>query len=172
VYTPNLQRVAEAKDIEEVAALAHEIWNEHFPPIIGQAQVDYMLAELQSAPAITRQIRDGGYEYFFIVDGGERVGYLAVVPDFEGSAMQLSKIYLKRGARGRGVGRAILAQIEQECRRCGLRELWLTVNKDNADSIAFYERVGFIITDAMVTDIGGGFVMDDYRMLKRLGRRL
>jgi len=47
-----------------------------------------------------------------------------------------------------------------------VRELWLTVNKDNADSIAFYRRVGFGIAGSSVTDIGGGFVMDDYRMSK------
>jgi len=47
-----------------------------------------------------------------------------------------------------------------------VRELWLTVNKDNADSIAFYRRVGFRIAGSSVMDIGGGFVMDDYRMVK------
>ena len=42
----------------------------------------------------------------------------------------------------------------------------IAVNKDNADSIAFYRRVGFGIAGSSVMDIGGGFVMDDYRMVK------
>jgi len=50
-----------------------------------------------------------------------------------------------------------------------LRKLWLTVNKENAVSIAFYERIGFTTQEAMVTDIGEGFVMDDYRMVKVIG---
>jgi hypothetical protein len=29
-----------------------------------------------------------------------------------------------------------------------------------------YERMGFSIAEAIVMDIGGGFVMDDYRMEK------
>jgi alpha-L-arabinofuranosidase len=46
--------------------------------------------------------------------------------------------------------------------------LWLTVNKNNAGSIAFYQWCEFVIAEPMVTDIGGGFVMDDYRMVKRV----
>ena len=63
--------------------------------------------------------------------------------DEDGGALQLSKLYLKRPSRGRGLGRTVLAWIEEECRARGVRELWLTVNKNNADSIAFYQRIGF-----------------------------
>ena len=47
-----------------------------------------------------------------------------------------------------------------------MMELWLTVNRNNAGSIAFYERAGFRKTNELVTDIGAGFVMDDWRMAK------
>ncbi|MDD3441568.1 MAG: GNAT family N-acetyltransferase, partial [Kiritimatiellae bacterium] len=54
------------------------------------------------------------------------------------------------------------------CAELGCRELWLTVNKHNTGSIAFYERMGFRKTGALVTDIGHGFVMDDWRMAKEI----
>ena len=88
-----MQRVVSSGAIDAVAALAYEIWNHHFPPIIGQAQVDYMLDTIQSAAAITRQIRERGYEYYLVSDGDERSGYFAIVPDKDGST-QLSKLYL------------------------------------------------------------------------------
>ena len=69
------------EEIDAVAVLAHEIWNQHFPSIIGQEQVDYMLAELQSASAISRQIRENGYEYYLVADEEARVGYFALVAD-------------------------------------------------------------------------------------------
>jgi hypothetical protein len=31
-----------------------------------------------------------------------------------------------------------------------------------------YEKVGFVISDSVVKDIGEGFIMDDYQMEKRL----
>ena len=44
----------------------------------------------------------------------------------------------------------------------------LSVNKRNAKAIAAYHRNGFVIAESVVTDIGGGFVMDDYVMAKEL----
>jgi len=160
------QRVTTPRDIDAVAVLAHEIWNQHFPPIIGQEQVDYMLDKFQSAPAITRQIREGGYEYYLVVDEGQSAGYFVLAPDENGGSIQLSKLYLKHSCRGRGLGQAVPALIEEECVARGVRELWLTVNKDNAGPIAFYQRVGFAIAGSVVTDIGSGFAMDDYQMVK------
>jgi GNAT superfamily N-acetyltransferase len=161
-----IERVRSVETIDTVAALAREIWNQHFPPIIGQPQVDYMLATFQSSMAITEQIRERGYEYYLVFDDGEHVGYFAIVPDEATQSMLLSKLYLRQANRGRGLGRTIVDWIEQECVVRGFRKLWLTVNKENAVSIAFYERIGFTTEEAMVTDIGEGFVMDDYRMVK------
>jgi hypothetical protein len=42
------------------------------------------------------------------------------------------------------------------------------VNKRNTRAIAAYQRNGFVTADSVVTDIGGGFVMDDYIMAKEL----
>jgi len=163
-----MQRVSTDRDIDAVAVLARQIWTQHFPPIIGREQVDYMLEKFQSAAAITRQIREGGYEYYLVFDEGQGAGYFALVPDESGGSMQLSKLYVKQACRGRGLGRAILAWIEEACVARGVQELWLTVNKDNAGPIAFYRRVGFAIAGPIVAEIGGGFVMDDYRMVKRV----
>lgn len=164
----DIRPVETREDIEAVARLAHEIWNDHFPPIIGQPQVDYMLAELQSAQSIARQIREQRYDYFLVFHDGEQAGYFALVLDEDGHAMQLSKLYLRRDVRGRGVGKNAVAFVERHCRARGVRNVWLSVNKYNADSIAFYERVGFATVASTVTDIGGGFAMDDYRMAKTL----
>ena len=155
-------------DIAEVAALAHEIWNEHFPPIIGRAQVDFMLCKFQSEEAIARQIRDEAYEYYVVGEPGARGGYFAIKPYPRERSMQLSKLYLRHGTRGRGLGSRIIRWLESECRDRNLVKLWLTVNKDNATSIAFYQRTGFETESAIVTGIGDGFVMDDFLMSKRV----
>ncbi len=58
--------------------------------------------------------------------------------------------------------------MEREVRAGGARRLILSVNKRNIRAIAAYRRNGFIIAESVVTDIGGGFVMDDYVMTKEL----
>jgi GNAT superfamily N-acetyltransferase len=112
---------------------------------------------------IARQIATEGYEYYL----APGAGYFALVPDRAAGRVLLSKIYVREDRRGTGLGRAMVAQAEARCAELGCRELWLTVNKHNVGSIAFYERLGFRKTGAVVTDIGHGFVMDDWRMAKR-----
>ncbi len=55
-----------------MAALAHEIWYEYYVPLIGRAQVDYMVARFQNAAAMQAQI-DQGYEYFLVQTAGSKL---------------------------------------------------------------------------------------------------
>jgi ribosomal protein S18 acetylase RimI-like enzyme len=165
-----LRRATSGEDVSEVARLAREIWNEHYPPIIGKEQVDYMVAKFQSAEAIREQIA-AGFEYYLIVLDGSAAGYLAVVPEPESSSLLLSKIYVRRHSRGMGLGEAALRLAENICRERNLGGIRLCVNKRNARSIAWYERRGFSISGPTVRDIGGGFLMDDFMMEKPPDRR-
>lgn len=159
---PILEKVESPAQIAAVAELARETWTRHYGPIIGMDQVDYMLDRFQSPEAIARQIAAEGYEYYL----APGAGYLALVPEPGQGRVLLSKIYVREERRGTGLGRALVAFAENRCRELNGRELWLTVNKHNTGSIAFYERRGFRKTGPMVTDIGAGFVMDDWRMAK------
>lgn len=157
--------VTAPEQIIVVAALAREIWDECYVPIIGRAQVDYMVAKFQSAPVIAAQIGDG-CEYFIVQREGVSIGYCAVAEKRDESALFISKFYLRGSERGAGTGRACMEFIEQLARQRGLSLLWLTVNKGNP-SVNAYKHLGFTIAADLVMDIGGGFVMDDYRMEKR-----
>jgi diamine N-acetyltransferase len=159
--------VTTAAQVAQVAGMAHEVWNEYYVPLIGQAQVDYMVAKFQSAEAMQAQI-DSGYEYFRIQQSGQVVGYAAIRHDVADRRVFLSKLYLLAAHRKTGAGRGALALIEHMARSRGATHLWLTVNKGNV-SVRAYERMGFQIVEAMVMDIGGGFVMDDYKMEKAMG---
>lgn len=162
-------RVTTPDQIKATATLAREIWTQHYVPIIGQSQVDYMLANLQSAQAIAQQMADG-YEYYLAVDNENTpVGYFAIVPHPADHSALLSKLYVTQNRRGTGLGKNLVTFIEKRCAELGVRELWLTVNRNNSGSIAFYRRMKFALTGNLMQDIGNGFVMDDYRMAKKAG---
>jgi len=158
--------VGSEQQLGVIAGLAHEIWYEYYVPLIGRAQVDYMVSKFQSSGAMAQQLRDG-YEYFLTERDGQSIGYCAVQAQPAQQSLFLSKLYLLRDARGAGTGRVCMEFIEQLARRRGLRLLWLTVNKGNP-AVKAYERLGFRIAANLVMDIGAGFVMDDYRMEKSL----
>lgn len=168
---PTVTPVRSRAQIARVAALAQAIWTDHYTPIIGPAQVAYMLATFQSKAAIAAQIAEGGYAYYLVTLGNDAVGYMAVVPGEDRNRLMLSKLYVRRDCRGRGVGRAMLAFAEQLGREQNRRTLWLTVNRHNRTSIAWYRRMGFRKRGDLRQAIGAGFVMDDFRMEKRVAAR-
>jgi GNAT superfamily N-acetyltransferase len=158
----SFQAVGSREQIDSVVRLAREIWQEHYLPIIGQRQIDYMLDTFQGAAAIAGQI-EGGQMYFLARYHGKDIGYLAIHPDGDGAGLKISKIYVRKAERGLGVGKAMLALVEDICRQRGIGRIWFTVNKFNAHSIEWYSRMGFMNVGPVVQDIGGGFVMDDFR---------
>lgn len=160
--------VKAANEIDVVVELANRIWNEYYTPIIGKEQVDYMLSKFQSREAMQKQIEEKGYRYFLSLYGGKHAGYFAIQPDDEKASMFLSKLYVVKEFRGRGIGRASVSHVEDICKNSGLDSIWLTVNKYNEDSIKAYKKLGFVIVEAVVQDIGNGFVMDDYIMEKKV----
>ena len=163
----DIVKVESISEIESVAALAQEIWRQHFPPIIGLPQVEYMLEKFQSVEAITSQCKNGT-EYNLAVLDNKAVGYTALVPDTVNKKMMISKIYILEKNRGTGIGSQLLDHIENECSKRNLDTLWLTVNRFNTGPIAWYQRKGFETIDEVKKDIGGGFYMDDYIMEKKL----
>jgi len=156
----NIIPVKTDKEIFDVATLANEIWHQHFIPIIGEAQVEYMVDKFQSYPAISKQIHEDGYEYFRIYLGDIFAGYTGV--HAEEDALFLSKLYIKENCRGNRLATHALNYLIQICKERGLKKIWLTCNKYNNNTLAVYNHLGFKITDEQVADIGNGFVMDDY----------
>lgn len=158
--------VTTTEDINTLAALAKGIWEEHFTPIIGAGQVAYMLEKFQSVPAIAEQLQNG-YRYFFIAKEGEPIGYTGIKA--ENGKLFLSKLYLRKDARGNGYASQVFALLEELCKAEGLSAVWLTANRYNYGAIAVYKKKGFETIRTQVADIGGGYVMDDYIMEKAIG---
>jgi len=150
-------------DIQTVEKLAHKIWNAHYVPIIGQNQVDFMLEKFQSFDAITSQIKNG-YDYFLISDAKNAVGYLCLVYDDSKKKLMISKIYIDAQKRGAGFGQQLIDFTIHLAQEKKMKIIWLTVNKNNSNSIKWYQKLNFKITNEVVMDIGNNFVMDDYIM--------
>lgn len=152
----------------ELAKLAASIWREYWPAFLGAEQTEYMVDRFQSLCAIERDMREHAHEYWFIraTDDDRVVGYTGGHVEYETNRFFISKIYLLAAERGKHFASEVVRFYEELCRERGLRAMYLTVNKGNELGIRAYSGNGFDVIDAVVTDIGHGFVMDDYIMEK------
>ena len=168
LFKPENVRIERAENrdaLDVIESLASEIWKEHYTPIIGKEQVAYMLEKYQSRPAMMEQM-EKGMEYYLTSHGETPCGYLGI--EKRGNTLFLSKIYLLRYFRGRGLGRNMMEFAEQRAMELGCENIQLTVNKNNSETIRAYEKMGFENHGPLVADIGEGFVMDDFLMEKRV----
>ncbi len=145
--------------VYSVYAVADAIWHQHYTPILGEAQVDYMVEKFLSPEALVEQI-NSGYEYFLFSYDYTFAGFAGIKE--EDGKLFLSKLYVDEEFRGKGIGKHMFQKFVEICKMRKLSKIWLTCNRHNADSLAVYEHLGFTKVLAEVTDIGNGYVMDDY----------
>ena len=156
-----------AADVEAVAALAREIWQAHYPGIISTAQIEYMLAQRYDPAVIRAELAQAGVWWFVLRRNGEIAAYMALQKE-GAAALKIDKLYVRPDLQRRGCGGRLVARAEALARREVCSELELAVNRGNANAIAAYRKHGFTVREAVVKDIGGGFVMDDYVMVKKV----
>lgn len=144
--------------------LAKEIWEHHYIPIVGAAQIEYMLDKFQSAKPMKEQMKNG-YSYY-LAKNSNSIGYLCIKS--QGNYLFISKIYIHHSQRGNGYGKKLISFAEKKAKSNRLSALRLIVNKQNSNTISFYESLGFENRRELVTDIGRGYVMDDFEMVKNL----
>ena len=147
---------------KELAKLASLIWHEYWTEILSPEQIDYMINKFQSENAINEQIKNEKYEYFYILSDNQKAGYIGLSQ--KDNYLFLSKMYIMSNFRHKGIGTKAFDLIKDYTNEKNYNKIILTVNKYNVNTISAYTKWGFKIIDAVVTDIGQGFVMDDYIM--------
>ena len=121
-----------------------------------------MLAERYDATLIRAQLKDPKHAWRLASQAANPIGFAHA--RLESDICKLDKLYIHPDFQRRGVGRALLDEIKVFARTRRATVMRLQVNRGNLAAIAAYQRYGFVVREARVFDIGGGFVMDDYVM--------
>lgn len=154
--------VKQVTNIRDLAQLTSEIWHEYWVEILSPQQINYMVEKFQSEEAIIKQIAEENYTYFYIEQDNNIAGYIGLSKKED--YLFLSKLYIKKDFRHQGIGTQVFEFIKDFALKNNYKRIILTVNKYNSNTINAYNKWGFKEIDSVVTDIGNGFVMDDYIM--------
>ena len=161
-----------AAHIKELITLAAEIWRAHYPDIISAAQIEYMLAGRYNETVIRDELARMDLWWDVLLLDGHMTGYtsyfLTGAPAGAPGEMKIDKLYLHPRAHRQGYGGTLLNHVAVFAAQRGCKRLTLAVNRHNQTAIAAYHKHGFSIAETSVKEIGGGFLMDDYIMVKTL----
>ena len=144
-----------------IQRLAESIWWKHYPSIIGEEQVRFMLSKMYNLENIEKQISEEKQQYFILENDGQDLGFMSIELR-ENSEAFINKFYILQDQQRKGIGAAtfqlLLKQFpEINCIR-------LQVNRQNYQAINFYFKQGFVIEEVADFDIGDGYFMNDFIM--------
>ena len=169
-------------DNPTIQRLAHAIWPPTFGDILTPAQIEYMLEMMYSVESITEQV-SRGIQFRLLLEldrfhpnvgytGGARtryrpVGYVAYEHDYLPATTKIHKLYVLPETQGNGYGRALIDHVAGTLPGREQTRLQLDVNYQNR-AVSFYEHLGFRKLSRQDTDIGNGYLMEDWVMAKDL----
>ncbi|WP_310377606.1 GNAT family N-acetyltransferase [Flavobacterium sp.] len=158
---------ATTTDIAIIQEIAHQTWPVAYGEIISQEQLDYMLKLMYSENALLEQFQNQ-QQFFIASEGTHALGFIAIEHYYKNELWtKIHKIYILPEAQGKGVGKLLLDKAASLAIENNLKTLSLNVNKYN-NAVAFYQKNGFEIVADEVIEIGKGYIMDDYKMEKKL----
>ncbi len=149
-------------DVDEINQLAIKIWSIHYPPIIGEEQVNYMLNKMYAKEKLHHQISKESQTYFLIQLEKQNIGFVSLEYT-ESKEAFINKFYISNNQQRNGLGQQTFLRIVNYFKE--VNTFRLQVNRQNFIAINFYFKMGFVIEKVEDFDIGDGYQMNDFIMI-------
>jgi diamine N-acetyltransferase len=156
-----------ANDFELIRAIAYASWPVAYSEILSEEQLNWMLEKFYSNDRLQQNL-DSNHQFFLAFENEIPVGFVGIEHHFEAEkTTRLHKLYLLPKCQGKGFGKNLIDFVSKIALEHQNYCISLNVNKYNK-AVDFYKNQGFEIVCDQVIEIGNGFVMDDFRMIKKL----
>lgn len=154
-------------DFNIIKDLTYKIWPSTYGSILSEKQLAYMLDLFYSEEALQQNVINH-HNFILAKDDNNVIGFADYEINFKGEAItRIHKIYLLRETQGKGFGKKLIQFIENKALAAKNAKLSLNVNRYNKAK-NFYESQGFEIVFEEDVKLDFGYLMEDFRMEKRL----
>jgi putative acetyltransferase len=107
----------------------------------------------QDAVEVEKYYWQAGGEFWVIEHAGKIVGTGGYHPISRGqNAVEIRKMYLLPEARGQGLGRFLLAQLEQAAAQKGFAQVWVETASVLSEAVRLYEQNGYVPESGVGTE--------------------
>ncbi len=175
-----------SQEIQQAAALLVEGFTEHWPD--AWPDMDSALQEVNEALAADRICR------IALDDHGKILGWIGGIPSYGGNVWELHPLVVRPSEQGKGIGRALVEDFEQQVKERG--GLTIQLGSDDVDGMTslahadlyasplehlanvrnikghpyeFYQKMGFVLSGVLPDANGPG--KPDIFLVKRMQRR-
>lgn len=160
-------RKAQEKDIEVIQNIANSTWYNTYADYLSAEQIEYMLDNMYNKGLLLSQFQEG-HVFLMAMENNIDLGFAGFsILEAEENSYKLHKLYVLPEMHGRGVGKLLINEVINRVRDLGGKSIELNVNRNNK-AADFYVSAGFDIKEKVDLDIGEGYFMNDYVMVKAL----
>ena len=158
---------ADTKDFKIIKEIAFASWPVAYGEILSSEQLQWMLAKFYSDECLQKNI-DDNHLFFIVYENEIALGFIGIEHGYYGEMVtRLHKLYLHPNAFGKNVGRFLIDFVACKAQENGSVKISLNVNKYNK-AIGFYKKLNFEIIGEEIISIGNGYIMDDFRMERKI----
>jgi ribosomal protein S18 acetylase RimI-like enzyme len=160
-------------DAHAIAAIHVRSWQQAYAGIVPQSYLDSLSVEAREA-MWQQNLERQSSETLVAEHDGKVLGWIRVGPsrdqDARPSTGELWAIYVDPQHGRKGIGRLLWEQAKGHLVRSGFSAATLWVLRDNAQAIAFYRSIGFLMDPGRETTVTlGGAALVEIRLRTELG---
>lgn len=160
---------AKPSDFIVIQEIAFATWPATYGDILSSAQLKYMLDKFYNIDSL-RQVSKKNHDFYLLALDGIFVGFIDIEHDFNGlKVTKIHKLYILPHVQGKNAGRFLINFAEEKAIQNHSTILTLNVNKFNK-AVAFYQKMAFEIVADEIIELDFGYVMDDFRMERKIGK--
>ncbi|WP_281637829.1 GNAT family N-acetyltransferase [Flavobacterium marginilacus] len=155
-------------DIKTIQDIVYKTWPITYGEILSAEQLQYMLDLFYSDEALTAQFDEKQQLFHLITEEETVLGFIGIEHHYQKeNKTKIHKIYILPETQGRGIGRIAVEAVEKLALENNSDSLLLNVNRFNK-ALNFYQKIGFEVFEEVNIEIGNGYLMEDFVMIKKL----
>jgi GNAT superfamily N-acetyltransferase len=155
--SPFVLRPGTPADAALIARMHTQSWTSAYRGILPDAYLDHEMPTERVTHWQTRihELAEGAGDVFIAIKDELPIGFVCLVAPDETGSVLVDNLHVLPGAKGLGLGTAMLDTAAQWARNHGARELHLSVLEPNVAAIGFYESRGWRLSVRENDSMGG-----------------
>ena len=159
--------ISKTENFKIVQGIAAKTWPATYDGILSPEQFDYMFSIIYDLRTLQNQAKEKKHHFILATENEVPLGFACYELNYKKITAKIHKIYIMPEMQGKGIGKKLIDFITNDAKENNQVFLCLNVNRYNK-AFYFYTKLGFEKVAEEDIEIGHGYLMEDFVMLKKI----